>query len=178
VGHKNRSGKQRRSGGGFDVADFEFVPESCNSVLSIDPGSGHNGIALFGVEDEKWAVLETHDFKPEQALLLIVEWLQIATGVLVVEGFQLYPNMLQELGLTRLGVVEVIGAIEWAYISSYSGDRVGMYVQGASIKAAGRRFMEQNGIAETGSNVHKRDAEAHGWYRVKKILEHEGRVLT
>ena len=166
-----------------------------DSVLSIDPGTSHCGMANFtppgagGREvghPSGWGVYATYDKSPVECLEHVEDWFEVVQfGVLVVEGFQLYPNMLQQQGLSRMGTPEVIGALKWAYIRA-GHEGIAFYEQGASVKLTGCEFMGggchhemvkgkktwvHDTEAHTGSNIHKRDAEAHGWYRVRKITE-------
>jgi hypothetical protein len=148
------------------------MPEHVRSLFAIDPGTRHCGMALFTLDEGGWCVDSTMDLEPLECLARVRRWVEyVAGGVLVVEGFQLYPTMLQEQGLSRMGTPEVLGALKYLYLRDGTAPhgRVGFVEQGASIKAAGRRYMERKGIAHVGSNIHKRDAEAHGWYRVRKV---------
>lgn len=176
----------KRTGSAFDIEPREV--EAANSLLAIDPGSVHCGMAWF-VSDGGWHVSETIDVSPLECLEQTRDWVhEDGPGVLVVEGFQLYPNMLQEQGLSRMGTPEVIGALKWLYLSEAHYD-LAFYEQGASLKQHGCAYM--NTIAggqcfrgykggqmmwihdpdvHVGTNPHKRDAEAHGWFRIKKLM--------
>lgn len=176
----------RRAGSAFEIPEPTLQP-SPTRILAIDPGTRHCGMAWLERNGHGWHVNALGDQLPMDCLLTTRSWLegvfsdpQEATGVLVVEGFQLYPDKLQQQGLSRMGTPEVIGALKWLYLDECwlgwrSGRRprarVAFVEQGASIKQHGRKYMESRGIEVQGSNPHKRDAEAHGWYRVRKLEE-------
>lgn len=172
----------KRTGSAFDipvdpitagVADLPIAfPEY---LLAIDPGTRHCGMASFARDEEGWHLNSTSDVLPIDCVTETKDWLTALRtseklGQLVVEGYQLYPGKLQEQGMSRMGTPEIIGALKWVFIESRDDGFEGWFKeQGASVKSSGVRFMEENGIAITGSNVHKRDAEAHGWYRIKVL---------
>jgi hypothetical protein len=175
----------KRTGSAFDIVPMQMPV--VDSILAVDPGPVHCGMAWF-VAEKGWHVTETADVVPIECLRSTRDWIaEPGPGVLVVEGFQLYPNMLQEQGLSRMGTPEVIGALKWLYLSA-DNPEVSFYEQGASIKRHGCMYMNQvagghceygyrggsrvwihDTEAHAGTNPHKRDAEAHGWYRVKVL---------
>jgi hypothetical protein len=175
----------KRTGSAFDIEPVALPVVI--SILAVDPGPVHCGMALFSASGG-WHVVETADTAPVACLHDVADWIaEPGPGVLVVEGFQLYPNMLQEQGLSRMGTPEVIGALKWLYLSA-GNPEVSFYEQGASIKRHGCMYMNRvagghceygykDGSrvwihdieAHVGTNPHKRDAESHGWYRVKVL---------
>lgn len=178
--------ESKRTGSAFDIVAPAQIGR-VNNLLAIDPGPVHCGMAWFQGQNG-WHVTETVDTNPLDCLYLTQSWIrEPGPGVLVVEGFQLYPNMLQEQGLSRMGTPEVIGALKWLYISE-STEEVAFYEQGASVKQhgcaylnklaggqcdygykGGKRVWVHDAEVHVGTNPHKRDAEAHGWFRIKKL---------
>ena len=181
--------RKARTGSGFEIPKLRV--EGISKLLAIDPGTRHCGMALLerrGAGD--WKVTETMDLGPVACLQYTSLWVAKASrAALVLEGYQLFPTMLQEQGLSRMGTPEVIGALKWEYLRL---DRplVALYEQGASVKQrgcaylnelhgglcryehkGGKRVWSHDTEVHTGSNIHKRDAEAHGWYRARKITE-------
>lgn len=181
------------------------------SVLAFDPGIIHCGVAEFERVEGKWHTILTGDFEPVDALACMRKWIrsfgESATGVITVEGYQLYPGKMQQQGMSRMGTPEVIGAMKWLYLDEcWMGEservNVALYEQGASIKEHGCKSMmayldpedeieekcwramngpkkgwNHNSPLHVGKNPHMRDAEAHGWYRIK-MLEAQWRKAT
>ena len=170
-----------RTGSGFSIP--ELWPERAGAVLGVDPGTKHCGMALLQrVLGDDWELQDCFDLSPVDCVLHVQDWLRSTSSAwLVVEGYQLYPDKMQQQGMSRMGTPEVIGALKWVYLETCwfrtsGATTVAFAEQGASIKAAGRRWMDLRGVVEEGSNQHKRDAEAHAWHRVRKILEAESRA--
>ena len=119
--------------------------------------------------------------------------LQILTQeatVFVVEEYRLYPDMMQQQGMSSLGVVETIGAIKWFILAQNEPERLALVMQQASIKDAGcrrlngacarvpRKGIQHDPAVHVGTNVHSRDAESHGtyWVQVKLPLVGKSRA--
>ena len=173
---KRSDAARRRSGGAFVLSDTQ--PAHVSSVLAIDPGAAKKnastGMALWGIDHEQNG--------PNKQLMCTNVWSELAPdaldfmigwtsewgprGVLVIEEFRLYPWASQEQGFTSLAVVEVIGALRWNVLQIDEANRPAVVMQGAHIKKAGQRYMDEEGIEAIGPNQHARDAEMHGWYWV------------
>jgi hypothetical protein len=163
-----KTGRERRTGSAFDIAPID-VPNA-RMILGVDPGARHNGIAKIVRYRGKWESDIAWKSDPRACLETVREYLaHEGPGALVIEGFQLYPTMLQQQGLSRLGVVEMIGALKWLYLSTSRRHSIAFYEQGASIKSNGYKAMAKLGIEPQGKNIHARDAEAHAWFRATKI---------
>lgn len=201
----NRDSKRVASA--FDIPELTLA-KTPTRLLSIDPGIIHDGIALFEYSDTGWWLRSLADRKPIDMLLVAREFIHDCydmefCGVIVVEGFQLYPGKMQQQGMSRMGTPETIGALKWLYLDECwmgwrSAERpevmVALYEQGASIKEHGCKKMEELGgridqpacrrqeskgwihdsPLHQGKNPHERDAESHAWYRIN-ILEVERR---
>lgn len=176
-----------RTGSAFELEKYnsKLLPDR---LLAIDPGTRHCGMAVFHLDKAiitagtgaiPWVLDQTLDAPPLGCLDFVQSWLREGgVGQLVVEGYQLYPNMMQQQGLSRMGTPEIIGALKYIYFNTIGRNvwECRFNEQGASIKSPGRRYMDENKIEEVGTNPHKRDAEAHGWYRIK-VLEAERKKI-
>jgi hypothetical protein len=200
------SKQSKRVASAFEIPEPQ-LPELPTHLLAIDPGITHCGIANFEYTVHGgWTVQAVHDVKPLDLLSRLRDFIDFCdrlerSGVITIEGYQLYPGKMQQQGMSRMGTPETIGAVKWLYLDECwvgwrSAERpqvrVALYEQGASIKQHGCMAMEQlnsravedgphchrqegkgwvhDSPLHQGKNPHMRDAESHGWYRIK-ILE-------
>ena len=143
------------------------------SIIAIDPGSGHNGIAIFAVMvgEDGVARLEcrlTTEHTPEGLFDSLGVWgaahgnSKLGFDVMVVEKFVLYPEKAASLSWSTLGTVEVIGVLR----ERCRQDGTAFVMQPASIKKATEGQLKARGIVlkSRGSGGHAKDAELHGWH--------------
>lgn len=157
----------RRTGTAFPTPQVEAA--NATRLLAVDPGSVHNGLAWFDCDVDGWACVGTRKQSPVECVRDVQAFLQDPTpAILVIEEFRLYPWAMQKQGFSSLGVVETIGALRWLHYE-IGRDHVRLEMQGAFIKDRGAAFMARAGVEHIGPNVHTRDAEAHGWFKVGQL---------
>lgn len=138
-------------------------------VLAIDPGDVHIGLACFHDtwdEDEGlgWRCIEAYEYTREQL------YHQLLRGLIgdnwdavVVERFNLYPEVAMKLTGQEMLTSEAIGAIELACL------RVGvpMFKQPAAWQQPTLGLLRQFGLKSTAklnkTGPHALSAELHGW---------------
>lgn len=153
------------------------------SIIAIDPGEHHNGVALFTIAmDPETGLPEcectfTTEHTPEGLFDNIKVWGAMkgnskgAFDVMVVEAFRLYPEKMNSLAYSELRTVEVIGVLR----ERARQEGVAFVTQPASIKKATEGQLRSRGIKlkSKGSGGHAKDAELHGyhyWLRMKAGL--------
>jgi hypothetical protein len=137
------------------------------TILAIDPGEEHCGIAVFRA-GEKVECVWAGEKKPTD----LYDWLDVGVAlwarddlrwdVLVVEEFRLYPAHAKAQAWSRFGTVEVIGVLrEWA-----RREGVEVVLQPASAKKVTNAILRKHKVVlkSRGHGSHARDAEVHGWH--------------
>jgi hypothetical protein len=143
------------------------------SLIAIDPGETHCGVALFTISMNEQGEPEcdctlTTEHTPEGLFDHLKVWGAMrgnAKGtfdVMVVESFRLYPEKMSSLAYSELRTVEVIGALR----ERCRQESVAFVTQPASVKKATEGQLRARGIAlkSRGSGGHAKDAELHGWH--------------
>ena len=153
------------------------------SVIAIDPGATHNGVALFTISMNPETGLPecdctfTTEHTPEGLFDNLKVWGAMrgnpkgSFDVMVVEKFVLYPEKAASLAYSELRTVEVIGVLR----ERCRQEGVAFVTQPASIKKATEGQLRARGIKlkSRGSGNHAHDAELHGyhyWLRVRAGL--------
>lgn len=141
------------------------------SIIAIDPGEEHNGIAVFVAfmgEDGRphFECRMTTEHTPEGMFDSLRVWGSLhgnAKGgfdVFVVEAFRLYPEKMASLAYSELRTVEVIGVLR----ERARQEGVAFVTQPAMIKKATEGQLRARGIKVAGKGGHARDACLHGWH--------------
>lgn len=149
------------------------------SIIAIDPGEEHCGIAVFEVVmgENGEPHLEcrlTTEHTPEGLFDSLRVWgaqhgnSKGRFDVMVVESFRLYPEKMASLAYSELRTVEVIGVLRERARCEGSA----FITQPAMIKKATEGQLRARGIAlkSRGSGGHAKDAELHGyhyWFRMR-----------
>jgi len=134
------------------------------SMIAIDPGSEHCGVAVF--VDGRCVM--TTERKPVDLYDSLAVWgsqhgnSKLRFDVVVCEDFKLDPKRMASLAHSRLETVKVIGVLE----ERCRRDGTTFVLQPASIKRAtaaqAKRRLPR--LMSMGSGNHCRDAEIHGWH--------------
>jgi len=168
---------KRRSGGAFNLR-LDVPGDLVREVLAIDPGAARtsktNGYSHWIRDNgtDQFVQVAVGSTGVLEAIMMLSEWARRnrGQGVAVVEEFRLYPHLLADQGLTQVATAQVIGAMQWEL---HRLDwPVPMIMQGAHIKKAAQRAMDEAAIEAQGTNQHARDAEMHGWYWILKKWRH------
>ena len=143
------------------------------SIISIDPGDVHCGVAVFMAVMGEDGVprLEcrlTTERSPEGLFDSLKVWSaqhgndKLCFDVMVVEKFVVYPEKAMSLSWSDLRTVEVIGVLR----ERCRCEKVPFVLQPASVKKATEGMLRARGIAlkSRGSGGHAKDAEIHGWH--------------
>ena len=128
------------------------------TLLAIDPGGVHCGLALF--KDER--CVAATEYGPDILPGIVLRHFAWRVSELIVEEFRLYSN--PALFSEALRTIEVIGVLR--YLASRQG--VSFVTQSASIKHVATAIARRKGISliSRGAGPHARDAELHGIYRI------------
>lgn len=129
-------------------------------LLSIDPGEKYNAAAFWNDGTLDWLSTQSQDELSDQIEDQIIPVFQQGGLVVVIEGYYLYPWMLQQQGFSEVRTVEMIGVVR--RLCRRSG--VELVVQKATIKKPTFAIAAYNDVAVPGRNQHERDAWAHGYY--------------
>lgn len=129
-------------------------------VLSIDPGEKHNAAAFWLDGVLQWQSTQSQDDLGDQIEDQIIPVFQQGGLVVVIEGYYLYPWLLQQQGFSEVRTVEMIGVVR--RLCRRSG--VELVVQKATIKKPAFAIAAYNDMVVPGRNQHERDAWAHGFY--------------
>jgi hypothetical protein len=143
------------------------------SIIAIDPGATHNGVALFTISMGPDGLPEcdctfTTEHTPEGLFDNLKVWGAMKGNskggfdVMVVEKFVLYPEKAASLAYSELRTVEVIGVLR----ERARQEGVAFVTQPASVKKATEGQLRARGIElkSRGSGGHAKDAELHGWH--------------
>lgn len=143
------------------------------SIIAIDPGGSHCGVAVFVIVMDEDGNLHlecrlTTEHTPESMFDSIRVWgalhgnSKLGFDVMVVESFRLYPEKMASLAWSTLRTVEVIGVLR----ERCRQEGVPFVLQPASIKKATDGQLKARGILlkSKGSGGHAKDAELHGWH--------------
>ena len=138
-------------------------------ILSVDPGSVHNGTVLwYGAQ---CAGIKEHT--PESLFAWVESLLRTqAIDVVVCEEYRLYPWLLAEQGFSQVKTVEVIGVLR--YLCSRWSLGVAFVEQSATIKRVARAQAEARKSnaweAAKEHGVHCMDAYLHGFFFVNRSI--------
>lgn len=146
------------------------------TILAIDPGEVHCGMAYFEDDNESWHLVSSWELEPNDC-----EWTAFRMiteenlDTLIVEEFRLYPWKSEQQAFNQIRTVEVIGVLRFLYGRAVElGHECKWKEQGASIKKPTAAIINAKGIkAMKGSNRHMKDAQLHGWYHILHDLEGE-----
>lgn len=155
------------------------------TVMAVDPGDVHQGVFVFGVDDDR-AIHVLNVFEASQGTLYsMVESMRL--DALVIESYLFYPWQARNQGFSEFVTVQTIGALK--YIAERRDISVSM--QKATIKKKARSLAQAQGVPmatralgsgksayrgpdfdakwlkkEFGcpSSQHVRDAMAHGYW--------------
>jgi hypothetical protein len=131
------------------------------SIIAIDPGEEHNGVAVFVEGECRWTTTVSRDILFDS--LGVWSALYCKKGmfdVVVVEEFKLYPGKAASLSWSTLGTVEIIGALR----ERYRREGITFVTQPASIKKPTKAMVKRRGLPIMGKDGHARDACMHGYY--------------
>lgn len=146
------------------------------SIIAIDPGEKHCGVALFTISMEPDGLPEcdctfTTEHTPEGLFDSLKAWGALKGNskggfdVFVVESFRLYPEKMASLAYSELRTVEVIGVLR----ERARQEGVAFITQPASIKKATEGQLRSRGIKVMGKGDHARDACLHGYHYWLKV---------
>ncbi len=134
-------------------------------LIAIDPGSEHNGIAVF-VDGEcvgAWEKSPTELFDWLGVCAVLYGGFDNKIDTLVCEEFKLYPDKMASLAWSTLGTVEVIGVLR----ERCRREKVEFVTQPAAIKNPTMAKAKRLGMkAPRGGHV--TDAWAHGLFYLWK----------
>lgn len=136
-----------------------------STMIAIDPGGEHVGVAGFGYGQDAGAVcIRALELTPEQAEELIWSMgTNSAIDVLVIESWRLFPDMAPKLAGSDMPTSQLIGALR--FIARRHG--VPVVFQDPVIKVPMQHLLRSAGIAlrsvKEGRGGHAKDAELHGW---------------
>lgn len=157
---------------GLSLLDDELIARAAawgdELGVSVDPGGEHVGIAIFRDAD----CIDALELPPALAIVLVRELLSAgAVALLLVEKWQLYPDVAPALAYSSLPTVEVIGVMR--YLWACHGDLgdgawVELVQQPASIMKPTAAICKARKIRSTAARLkaggHAKAAELHGRY--------------
>jgi hypothetical protein len=133
------------------------------SILSVDPGERHCGMAEF----RDGACLSAWEMSPGEAIILVRSALRRGhLEVLLVEQFRLYPWMADQQAFSSFKTVEVIGVLR--YLWCEFGQDVTWVENPATIKKPTKAILQARGVRSRAKELraggHALDAELHGYH--------------
>lgn len=154
------------------------------TMVSIDPGGAHCGVALFISKDgllsapeADWHCHATWETTPADCLLLVrallhTEWdSSEVEAELLVERFALYAEEAMSLVGSEMETSQVIGVLKYLH-AWYGHPGVRWVQQPASIQGPTKKILRAKGITsvskKTKAGPHALSAELHGWYRLMR----------
>lgn len=134
------------------------------TLVAIDPGEKHCGVAVWEQGKGAWSQLQPYEVDPYALFYMIAGYEPHGKVTVVMEEYKLYPWLLQQQGFSAVKTVETIGVVRWlCHCRDWT-----LVEQSATIKKPATGFMQTKGIEFRGTNQHMRDAEMHGWYWILK----------
>lgn len=146
------------------------------TILAIDPGEVHCGLAYFEDDDSDWHLVSSWELDPWECVWTAFRMIaEDGLDFLVVEEFRLYPWKSQQQGFSQIKTIEVIGVLRFLHRRAMElGHECEWEEQGASIKKPTAGITNAKGIKPMSkSNKHMKDAQLHGWYFIMKKIEGE-----
>jgi hypothetical protein len=138
------------------------------TLLALDPGAVHNGIAMFDDEhNESWRCYAAWEFAPEECENYLTKMVSDHNiDGLVVEQFNLYPDQAMAQTGSEMGTCERIGVVK--YLARVYG--VPLTMQPASIQKPTVGLLRVRGIKSMAKRLqageHALSAELHGWHAI------------
>ena len=139
------------------------------AILAIDPGDVHIGLAYFHdtwdeAGDLGWRCVEAYEYTREQLYHQLLRGLiDDNWDAVVVERFNLYPEVAMKLTGQEMFTSEAIGAIELACLRA----GIPMVKQPAAWQQPALGLLRQLGLKSTAklnkAGPHALSAELHGW---------------
>lgn len=140
-------------------------------IIAIDPGDPHVGMASFKrTKSGQWVCHGADESTPYQGVAHLVKCLPYLSAV-VVEEWQLYPDMVKTLTGSKCETARTIGMLQWVvheYNPPGNPDLVPLVFQPAQIQNPTKGLLRSVGIKSTakrrGAGPHALSAELHGWH--------------
>lgn len=146
------------------------------SILSVDPGHVHVGVAEFRFHDSigHWVCVDAREVTPD-VIVGIFETELITYSHVIIESWQLYADAAKQQIGSKLETVKLIGVLEYLvgrHNCEYPDNEVQLVFQQAAIKTGTRAIADRmrgnrDWVSVAGGldpDGHGNDAELHGYH--------------